>query len=292
MSRTAKTNIILIIITAIVAFFAIFFAIRSDKIIKNNSVNGLSTNAPTIYIHGLGGSNRSTKHLTTIASRDGGQHALTVTVDDNGTIKYRGHLSSHMRKPIVQIIFKKKFTPVYQQVDWLRSILLNLRKKYHVKAYNAVGHSTGAVTVLDTVARYHKVKGMPILLKFVSIAGPYDGLLHLNDRNGENYVNYEGKPMIFKSANKWLPSYESLIEDCKKFPKHVSVLNIYGNDNHHNESDGVVSVASARSLRYLVFKRVKDYEEIPINGFYGQHSRLHHNVFVDHLIARFLFDRN
>ncbi|WKN29046.1 alpha/beta hydrolase [Apilactobacillus kunkeei] len=291
LSKTAKTNIILIILTLIVAFFAIFFAIRSDNTLMSDSYRG-GQNTPTLYVHGLGGSSKSTDHLATIASRDGGNRSLIILVNKRGKIKYKGNLKLNTRKPIIQVIFKKKFTPVDQQVSWLHAILLKLKDHYGFKYYNAVGHSTGAVTILDTAARYNSDEEMPKLQKFVSIAGPYDGVIKLSSMGYDNYVDSQGKPMIYSQANKWFPSYQLLLNDCKTFPKDVSVLNIYGNDNSKRESDGVVSVASARSLKYLIGKRVKDYEEIPVNGVNGQHSRLHHNIFVDHIIARFLFDEN
>ena len=291
LSKTAKTNIILIIVTLIVAFFAVFFAIRSDNLLMSRSSRG-GQNTPTLYVHGLGGSSKSTNHLATIASRDGGNRSLVILVDKDGKIDYKGKLQLNTRKPIIQVIFQKKFTPVDKQVSWLHEILLRLRDHYGFKYYNAVGHSTGAVTILDTAAKYDKDEDMPKLQKFISIAGPYDGVIKLSSMGTDNYVDSQGKPMIYSESNKWFPSYQKLLNDCKNFPKDVSVLNIYGNDNSKQDSDGVVSVASAKSLKYLIGKRVKNYEEIPVNGVNGQHSRLHHNIFVDHIIARFLFDEN
>ncbi|UQS84453.1 alpha/beta hydrolase [Apilactobacillus apisilvae] len=297
MSKTARTNVILIIITVFVAFFAVFFAIRSDHIIKNNASSGGlgfggGYNTPTLYVHGMRGSNKSTNHLATIASRDGGHRALVVFVDKDGNINYKGNLNLQTSKPIIQVIFKKKFTPVKQQTKWLHEILKHLKDHYGFNYYNAVGHSTGALSILEVVAKHNKDESMPKLQKFVSIAGPYDGLLTINDRPNRNYVNSNGKPNIMYPSNKWYPAYTSLLNDCKDFPKNVQILNIYGNDSSNTNSDGIVSTASAKSLKYLVSKRVSDYQEIPIYGMNGEHSRLHNNIAVDHIIARFLFDRN
>ncbi|GAA6114068.1 alpha/beta hydrolase [Apilactobacillus apinorum] len=291
MSKTAKTNVILIIATVIVAFFAIFFAIRSDNLLMSKSDKSV-VNTPTLFVHGLGGSIKSTDHLATIASRDGGQRSLIIYVDKNGQIQHKGKIKSSARKPIIQVIFQRKFTSVNKQVSWFHEILQILRAQYGFTTYNVVGHSTGAVTALDTAAKYNNDSDMPKLQKFVSIAGPYDGIMKLSNNGVDNYVNSKGQPSVYSEENKWFPSYQTLINDCKNFPKNVSVLNIYGNDNRKNDSDGVVSVASAKSLKYLVAKRVKNYDEIPVTGTNGQHSRLHHNIFVDHIIARFLFDEN
>ncbi|TPR24607.1 alpha/beta hydrolase [Apilactobacillus micheneri] len=294
MSKTARTNVILIIITIIVAFFAVFFAIRSDRIINNSKNNGSfgGDNVPTLYVHGMRGSTKSTSHLTKIASRDGGHKALAVFVEKDGTINYKGNLNLKTSKPLIQVIFKKKFTPVKQQTKWLHEILKRLKDHYGFNVYNAVGHSTGAVSILENVAKHNKDSDMPKLQKFVSIAGPYDGILTINDRPNNNYVNSNGKPSIMYPANKWYPAYTSLLNDCKDFPTNVQILNIYGNDNSNTNSDGIVSTSSARSMKYLISKRVKDYQEIPIFGVNGQHSKLHNNIVVDHIIARFLFDQN
>ncbi|MCT6822682.1 MAG: alpha/beta hydrolase [Apilactobacillus sp.] len=291
MSKTAKTNVILIIATVIVAFFAIFFAIRSDNLLMSKSDKSV-VNTPTLFVHGLGGSMKSTDHLATIASRDGGQRSLVIYVDKDGNIQHKGKIKSSARKPIIQVIFQRKFTSVNKQVSWFREILQILRAQYGFTTYNVVGHSTGAVTALDTAAKYNSDSDMPKLQKFVSIAGPYDGIMKLSNNGIDNYVNSKGQPSIYSEENKWFPSYQTLINDCKNFPKNVSVLNIYGDDNKKTDSDGVVSVASAKSLKYLVAHRVKNYDEIPVTGNSGQHSRLHHNIFVDHIIARFLFDEN
>ncbi|MCK8624450.1 alpha/beta hydrolase [Apilactobacillus sp. TMW 2.2459] len=291
MSKTARTNVILCILTVIVGIFAIFFAFRSDKLIKNGIKQGIGT--PTIYVHGLNGSLKSTNHLVTVASRDGGTKALIVYVAKNGDLSYEGHLDKHMKNPLIQVNFKNNDAPVSQQVDWLHKILINLKQKYHYENYNAVGHSAGCVSILQTTALYGHDSDMPQLQKFVSIAGPYNGVIGINDRPHSNLiVNSYGKPQYENLSNKWYPAYSELLKECKNFPKGVQILNIYGNYGKMPNSDGYVSIPSARSLQYLVHNKAQGYQGIQINGNNAQHSRLHSNPVVDRLTSRFLFDNN
>jgi uncharacterized alpha/beta hydrolase family protein len=68
------------------------------------------------------------------------------------------------------------------------------------------------------------------------------------------------------------------------------VLNIYGNLGDGSDSDGVVPVNSARSLKYLLRNWHGTYQERQARGQSAQHSRLHqNNRTVDTALREFLF---
>lgn len=72
--------------------------------------------------------------------------------------------------------------------------------------------------------------------------------------------------------------------------KTLELLNIYGDKNDGTHSDGDVSNASSKSLRYLV-PQVKSYQEKRVVGPEAQHSKLHDNPQVDKLLVKFLWGR-
>ena len=247
-------------------------------------------NSPTLYFHGLQGSARSTNHLITVGSKTDGRKVMTINVERDGHILYRGHLNRKIHNPLVQVNFLDNTAPISKQVHWLHQILIHLKSKDRCNNYNAVAHSAGAVTVLEATDQFGQQERVAKLQKFVSIGGPYDGVIGMNDRDNENRITNNGKPEFWKAANRWYPSYGQLLKASQRFPANVKVLNIYGNLSYRLNSDQYVSTASARSLRYLLHQHPDNYQEVQIYGHYAQHSRLHHNSVVDRLVDRFIFN--
>ena len=175
-------------------------------------------------------------------------------------------------------------------MNWVHRILTQLKVRYHENSYNAVAHSAGAVTVLETTDRFGNRGNVAHLRRFVSIAGPYDGVIGMNDRPNQNVLTHDGRPQLSRPSNHWYPGYAQLVRDGRRFPKGVKVLNVYGRLNRHVNTDGYVSTVSARSLKYLLRGRDAVYQAVPIYGRYAQHSWLHHNSVVDRVVARFIFN--
>lgn len=250
-----------------------------------------SDEVPTLYFHGLQGTARSTNHLIDTAARIDGQRAMIINVDRNGRLDCRGSIRKNMKHPLVQVNFLDNMAPVSRQVQWAHQILMLMKSKYHINKYNAIAHSAGAITVLETTDRYGTQKNVAHLSRFASIAGPYDGVIGMNDQPNQNTINRQGKPQIFYHSNRWYPGYEQLLRDSRHFPKGVKVLNIYGRIDRKVNADGYVTNVSARSLKYLLHGRDVSYEEVPIYGRYAEHSWLHHNSVVDRIVNRFIFNK-
>ena len=100
----------------------------------------------------------------------------------------------------------------------------------------------------------------------------------------KSQLNAAGRP------NKLRPAYRQLLGLRRVYPRQqVRVLNIYGDKGDGTHSDGSVSNASSRSLRYLVAARARSYREVKITGKHAQHSQLHENAQVDRLLIDFLW---
>lgn len=132
-------------------------------------------------------------------------------MQSNGKLRIKGHLNNKMKNPIVQVIFKNNRAGEVKDAHWLMKIMRVLKTTYHVKRYNAVGHSMGSYAwvyynmLVGNNAKY------PRLERAVLIGGPYDGIINnhkLNqpqnpplsklwdDRPNENHLLKNGRPKI------------------------------------------------------------------------------------------------
>ncbi|MTV83046.1 alpha/beta hydrolase [Lactobacillus sp. CRM56-3] len=265
--------------------------------------NYTTSATPTIFVHGWTGDKHSEQEMVDAAQNSKvARHVMSISVTPTGIIKFKGHLTQREKNPIVEVVFKNNRAGEVQDAMWLKSIMAALRAKYHVTAYNAVGHSMGAYAwVYYNLMVGNDAKQYPELKKAVLIAGPYDGIINnhklnqptefpLNklwdDRPNANRLLPNGKPKIIH------PEYRLLYRMRARFPKQARVLNIYGNLENGTHSDGVISIPSARSLAYLISGRVQEYRDYQVKGPNAQHSRLHqHNFFVDRALINFLWKK-
>ena len=164
----------------------------------------------------------------------------------------------------------------------LDKILKQVKKRYGVKAFNAVGHSAGSTAWAEWSLMPDK-KGTPALEKLITIAGPFNGFPGMGGMNSGLDIKLasDGRPSTMSDR------YKPMYEHRQYFPKTAAVLNLYGNLG--KGSDGRVPVNSARSLRYLVADRAKSYTEREITNSKAQHSKLHeHNPLVNRYLYEFL----
>ncbi|MCI1987511.1 MAG: alpha/beta hydrolase [Lactobacillus sp.] len=232
---------------------------------------------PTVFVHGFGGTANSTGQMIQALTQAGvTKQTMRVTVTKTGTLKVKGGL--YGQNPSVQVVFQgnrdgRQFT------GWLLKVYTLLHRRYHVQRVNAVGHSLGAQAVVEAAMRHPAVK----MAHIVAIAGPYDGILGMNDRPHQIKLTAAGKPTPMRST------YRQLLQEAPQF-KAQAVLNLYGDLGDGSASDGRVAVNSARSLRYLLRHFEGPYQEIVARGATAQHSKLHqHNATVDKALRRFLF---
>ncbi|WP_057769355.1 alpha/beta hydrolase [Lactobacillus selangorensis] len=240
----------------------------------------------TLYVHGYGGSVRSTNHMINAAvDAHAATKALVADVSKTGRITWHGRWSNKADNPIVQVAFQNSKAPVDQNTKWLTAILEQLYTKYHVRTFNGVGHSNGSVDLIDYAVTSANNRHVPKLNKLVTIAGPFDGITFVNDKPNTNYFEKDGRPKHIYTT------YADLLSKRQNFPHHVKILNIYGNQEDGSNSDGDVSTVSARSLQYLLRDKTASYQEKEITGKHAQHSQLHENSTVDHAVIQFLWGK-
>ncbi|GAF41400.1 hypothetical protein FC83_GL002273 [Agrilactobacillus composti DSM 18527 = JCM 14202] len=265
-----------------------FFAQRIDQTQRLDQAYNF-TATPTVFVHGYHGSFKSERDMMTDIEKMGlGQHELTVTVSPKGKLSFQGHLDTQHHNPLIGVVFQDNTAGEMAYALWLAKVMRALKRDYHVVQYNAVGHSMGAVAWVLYAQQEQDVGAVPIMAKLVTIAGPFDGILGFGDQVRRNYfLNSQAKPRYQTKL------FREMRLNGPRFPTRVPVLNIYGDLNDGTNSDGVVSVVSARSLRYLIKPYAKSYQTVLVTGPNAQHSALHrHNLQVSQAIMNFLWHKS
>ncbi|UQS82428.1 alpha/beta hydrolase [Bombilactobacillus folatiphilus] len=257
-------------------------------ILSWRSTQPLTTNqsesVPTLYLHGYGAGAKSTDYWINYAKKhDQAQKVLTAVVSPQGKVKLQGEWGTRVKHPLVQVVFQDNKNTDYQQTSrWFAKVLQALQQRYQIKQYNTVTHSMGNLTTMYYQMSPKLKKGLPKLHQQVNVAGHFDGIVGKDDQPNQNHLQQNGEPQQQDAT------YRYLKRNRQQFPKNVSVLNIYGNLDDGTNSDGDVTVVSAKSLGFLV-KKQTHYQELEIKGAKAQHSQLHENPQVARAIDHFLW---
>ncbi|WP_261811017.1 alpha/beta hydrolase [Levilactobacillus humaensis] len=237
---------------------------------------------PTLFFHGWGSSTHAEEQMAHSLVNAGLTHTIIrATVSKKGRVSLKGHFREGDYHPIVEVGFEDNHNASSQQWgQWAKATVVKLQRTYHTKKFNVVGHSMGNMAIMYYLRDNNS--SLPKLQKQVDIAGHFNGILGMNDEPNRMKLQANGKP------EKMQTDYKRLLGLRKTYPKQIAVLNIYGDKNDGSHSDGSVSNASSKSLRYLVSSRAKSYQERKIVGPNAQHSKLHDNVKVDKLLISFL----
>ncbi|MCD8826590.1 alpha/beta hydrolase [Staphylococcus gallinarum] len=244
---------------------------------------------PTLFLHGYAGSVNSEKYMVQRAKAQGvSKNIITATVSRDGDdVVLRGKLSKKAKNPIVQVQFEDNKQGDYaKNAQWLKNVLVKLQHKYHFQHFNFVGHSMGNMTLSQYMLTYGNDKSLPKLDKQVNIAGPFNGVLNMNEKVNEISVDSNGKP------SRMNPPYQEFRKLKQVYKgKNIEVLNIYGDLEDGTHSDGSVSISSAKSLKYLLGDSPKSYKEKLFDGDDAQHSQLHENSEVADDLIQFLWGK-
>ncbi|WP_436410137.1 alpha/beta hydrolase [Lentilactobacillus parabuchneri] len=263
----------------------------------------VTSNTPTIFLHGWSSSLRSEKDMVSAAEVSGAaSRRMIIHVRPNGKLKVTGTIKKWMVNPIILVRMDNNRAGEVQYAHWLTKVCKMFKNKYHVNQLNFVGHSMGAYAVIYYNLMNGNNKDVPRANKLCVIAGPYDGMMDNHKSNqptcgplmqlwddapNQNRILATGKPKIIH------PEYRLLYRLRKNFPHQARVLNIYGNLGDGSNSDGVVTTASALSLGYILRDHVSFYQTFEAFGDKAQHSALHNNnMAVNKILTEFLWDKN
>lgn len=240
---------------------------------------------PTLFFHGWGSSSHAEQQMASSLLKAGvSKTIIKATVSKSGQVTMNGTFNRKDRHPIVEVEYKDNKNMSSQNWGhWAKNVIKQLQKTYHIKKFNMVGHSMGNMAIVFYLLNNDQNKSLPKLDRQVDIAGHFNGILGMNDSPNKMKLTANGKPEKMDSE------YRELLSLRKTYPKNqVRVLNIYGDKNDGTHSDGSVSNASSKSLRYLISNRAKSYQERKIIGKSASHSKLHENKQVDRYLIQFL----
>ncbi|MDT6953314.1 alpha/beta hydrolase [Companilactobacillus alimentarius] len=252
-------------------------AIKSKKYVQES--------IPTIFFHGYGSSYKAETQMTEAIKQAGvTRKIIRVNVSPNGYVKIIGSIPQKTKNPIVEVNYdNNKMTNYHTAGLWAKNVIEALQQDYKFKKVNLVGHSMGNMAINYYILDNYKNKKLPKVNKVVDIAGHFNGIIDEDDEPNQVTLNKAGKP------DKMDQTYQQLLKLRKIYPTNTKVLNIYGDKNDGTHSDGAVTNSSSKSLKYLVSKRAKSYQEKKIVGKMAAHSKLHENKQVDRILIKFLW---
>lgn len=296
MRRKSIWSIVVIIAVALVAAGGFLFNQHQNTRVQTVAkVRVANRSIPTFFFHGYGSSYHAEQDMTAAIRQAGVSNTIVrVNVDRNGHARLIGRISRSARNPLVEVNFADNrlsgahgsYTRAYYTIGarYVKNAINVVTKRYHYSAINAVSHSMGNLEFINYIRRYQNQSGFPVIRHWVSMAGHYDGIVGVNDEPNETRIDRRtGRPSRME------PEYRALLRLRNTFPRQTRVLNIFGNLENGTNSDGDVSNASSRSLRYLINGRAKSYRELMIRGRNAQHSRLHNNAQVNQALINFIW---
>lgn len=239
------------------------------------------SNVPTLLFHGYKGNGLTfTGMVQRLTRNEYAERSATLTVSPDGEIVEEGKWSSE-GNPLIQVIFEDNTNQEWQQAEWIQRVLNYLSDTHQTKEVNLVGHSMGGVSIMRYLANFG-VEGSDVTIhKVVTIGAPF------NDFNEDNQ---ELTDIAKNGPQVPAPRFVEYDENFGNFPHDVPYLNIAGDVEGDNGSDGTVPVASVVAINYLFEKYQLPYKFVKVDGKTAQHSALHENRKVDKLIAEFLWN--
>lgn len=249
------------------------------------------SSTPTLFFHGGGSSYHAEEHMANAVKKAGATNSITrAMVAKNGHVKLVGTIQKDAVNPIVEVNYADNRQLNFERHgQWAKNVVVALQQRYHIKAFNMVGHSLGNISLVYYSLQNSQNKQLPKLRKQVDIAGHFAGL------------NFKGVPASVRQPadlklavngrpNKMNATYRRMTKLRTVLPKNqVAVLNLYGNIGQH--TDGTVPNVSSLALKYLVAPRAKSYQEKQFTGKLARHSKLHENPQVDRMLIKFLWAR-
>ena len=281
----ARRNKITFLIS-IILLISVFGVIEYTGHNRVNNKNYIDSSSPTLFFHGWGGSYHSEEQMANyMKSKNITDTIIRADVSSKGKVTLVGKIKKGARNPIVEVNYlNNKNDNYFEDAYWMKNVVMKLRSKYYFKEFNVIGHSMGNMSIAYYILKYGDDKSLPQITKQVDIAGHYNGILGMNDKPNRMKLDSTGKP------DKMDSDYKQLLKLREVYPKNqIDVLNIYGDKGDGTHSDGSVSNASSKSLKYLISDRAKSYREEKITGTQAQHSKLHENKSVDKLLVDFLW---
>ena len=218
----------------------------------------------TVFIHGFGGSARSTDNLIEHSQADGyATRGVRAIVGLDGSVRLEGQITKSMDNPTVQIVLIRNHELYYQRsARSLQKVLRLVSKKYDIRQFYTVSHSWGNNALIYYQMFLAKQDPEFQIKKMMTIAAP---------------IKYYPE-----SRHAWNPNYQRIIDDDYHryqtwpgvSPMHnVRILNVMG-DLNNSGFDGRVPNYSSAGVKELFAKKAKSFQTLKVSGDNAEHSAL------------------
>ena len=246
---------------------------------------------PTIFVHGMPSSyHAEVKMVRTLiaAGITTPDNVVLATVSSQGRVSFNHQLPLHPHNPVIEVDLENSHERNdHVSAAWIRNVVVALQQQYHFTRVNFVGHSSGPLLILCYIMDNANDPSLPRVDRLVALGGAFNGALGKRDRPNAMTLAADGLPVT-----RQVKEYRELLPLHDSFPRHIRVLNLFGDLQDGSNSDGRVANNSSRALRYLVANRARSYQEVKITGANADHSGLHNNKKVDFYLIRFLYGQN
>ncbi|WP_163655112.1 alpha/beta hydrolase [Listeria sp. PSOL-1] len=232
---------------------------------KPQAVN-LASKTPILLVHGSGGGIHSFDELADRLTNEYqlSNERLTVTVENDGSLNYSGHLTKNAKRPLIVVAFSQNSAEPTEWAEGLEAVIADLHSSYQLDTFDAVGHSNGGLA-LTHYLESKKAKNTPKLKKLVVIGSPF------NDLEGEDNIFQAN----FTDVTKETATLKDFLSKQKLIPDKLEVLSIAGNLAPDKENDGIVPLESALASRLIFKNHSQVYIEKVQTGENAVHQTLH-----------------
>lgn len=277
MTKQMQKKIPIFVLIGLLIICSSIFLTDSEPVNSKETVPSV----PTLFIHGFKGNQQSFGSLIERFEKNNWvTKGLSVHVSTEGDLSIQGKIGEN-QNPVIQVVFANNQASVLEQTEWLNSVMAELASDYHIREINIVAHSMGGLASVSYLLN-NQDSPLPQVEKLITIGSPFLGI----DR--ERYaIAAEGSGAYDLQWQS--PAVQKLVETSASFDQGTSVLNIIGVvDGTEDESDGLVTLESARGLKQLV--PVEMYQEEVFYNPAATHVGLHEFEEVDNAIASFLWN--
>ncbi|MCT1902796.1 alpha/beta fold hydrolase [Oceanobacillus sojae] len=231
------------------------------------------TGAPTIFIHGYKGTEKSFGYMLDRFENtyQWGNKGFVYYVQKDGNIIDYNLNKGRYAPTFVQIVLGDNRASFQDSTEWVANVLLHLKENYRVEEVNLVGHSMGGILAVKYTMEY-PLNGYPTVNKLVAIGSPFDGIYN------EAYFELHQD----EAANDLKPDSRALnVLRENMFPADVNVYSIA------STGDTVAVPESVKTLRNMIPEQ--NYKETIIDDPQLTHSAMHESQQIDKLIYSFLW---
>ncbi|WP_010651821.1 alpha/beta fold hydrolase [Oceanobacillus massiliensis] len=241
--------------------------------VPNKAKSEHYTAEPTVFIHGYKGTANSFRHMLDRFENEykWGKKGFVYFVSKEGQIRDYNLSKGKYAPTFIQIVLEDNRASFADSSEWISSVLLHMKEKYHIDSVNLVGHSMGGIMAVKYAMESEK-NGYPKVNKLITIGSPFDGIY------SEEYFQIHKDPA---AADLKPDSLALQLLRKSPFPDDIEVLSI------GSTGDIVALPESVQSLRNIIPN--DNYHEIMIEDDSLGHSGLHENKEVDKMIHSFLW---